>query len=227
MKAISDLWYSKSEADWKSALDSYWNFVRPNNKDLEKELDNLKLKEIREFDKSGWYDFLLNKYFRWKYTAPNRYATTTLKFNKYKERNQLDNLFDIKLKLLNFNVSDISEGLMIAKEIHGLGIAGASGLLSLMYPDYFATVDQFVVEALDKISGLSKKDEIHKMMEHKKSLTLNNGIVLINIMRGKASENNQIFNTDFWTPRKIDKVLWSSTEARSQKFTHSQIHTSI
>jgi hypothetical protein len=42
------------------------------------------------------------------------------------------------------------------------------------------------------------------------NLSLINGMVLINIMFRKAKENNEIFGTDFWTPRKIDMILWSS-----------------
>jgi len=208
MITINNLWESSNEHDWKVALENYWSFVRPENIELERELNDLKLERIDNLDSIGWYDFLHNKYFRWKYTAPNRYASTTLALIRYKDSNQLDSLFDIKKRLLRFNISDISIGISIAKEIHGLGIAGASGLLSLMYPNNFATVDQFVVKALSQISDL--KESFHLKMMKADNLTLRNGIVLINIMQEKAKNNNRIFGTDFWTPRKIDMVLWSS-----------------
>ena len=32
---------------------------------------------------------------------------------------------------------------------------------------------------------------------------------LIAIMRRKAAENNQAFRTSTWTPRMVDKVLWT------------------
>ena len=41
------------------------------------------------------------------------------------------------------------------------------------------------------------------------SLTNNDGVILVEIMREKAEELNRNFNTDFWTPRKIDMILWS------------------
>jgi hypothetical protein len=109
---------------------------------------------------------------------------------------------------LNFDTSDISNGLSIAKEIKGLGFSGASGLLSLIYPKHFATDDQFAVKALCQISGLTDIIEILKM--NPENLTLKNGVLLINIMRKKAKENNQLFSTEFWTPRKIDMILWAS-----------------
>jgi hypothetical protein len=208
MIKIDKLWESNNEHDWKTVLEHYWSFVRPENIDLERELNELKLEQICNLDQIGWYDFLHDKYFRWKYTAPNRYATTTLALKRYKDSNQLDSLFDIKKKLLSLNTSNISAGLTIAKEIHGLGIAGASGLLSLMYPNSFATVDQFAVKALCQIPSLSESSNLNKM--NPDNLTLKNGMTLIDIMIRKAKDNNRNFNTDFWTPRKIDMILWAS-----------------
>lgn len=208
MITINNLWESNNERDWKTALEHYWSFVRPENIELERELNNLKLEQIRNLEQLDWYNFLHDKYFRWKYTAPNRYASTTLALKKYKDSNQLDSLFDIKKRLLNLNVFDISAGLSVAKEIRGLGIAGASGLLSLMYPNNFATVDQFAVKALCQIPNLPESSSLKGMRPD--NLTLRNGIILINIMLRKAQENNRIFGTDFWTPRKIDMILWAS-----------------
>lgn len=208
MLSIDDLWKSNNEQDWKIALEHYWSFVRPQNIKLEHELNDLRIDEVSNLDMIGWYNFLHDKYFRWKYTAPNRYASTTLSLKKYKYSNQLGALFEIKKRLLNFDVSDVTVGLSIAKEIRGLGIAGASGLLSLMYPKYFATVDQFAVKALCQVQGLPEYSALNKMKPD--NLTLKNGTILINIMKKKAKENNRIFCTDIWTPRKIDMILWAS-----------------
>jgi hypothetical protein len=208
MTTIQILWESKNEHDWKNALERYWSFVRPENIGLENELNELTPEKIISLDPIAWYDFLHDQYFRWKYTAPNRYATTTLALKRFRESNLLEGLFDIKKRLVNFDTSDISIGLSIAKEIPGLGIAGASGLLSLMYPDKFATVDQFVVKALSEIPDLSQSSDLKKM--NPENLTLRDGVILINIMQTKANENNRVFGTHFWTPRKIDMVLWAS-----------------
>jgi hypothetical protein len=208
MITINNLWESNNEHEWKIALEHYWSFVRPENIELEHELNDLKLELVSNLKQLDWYNFLHDKYFRWKYTAPNRYASTTLALKKYKDSNQLDSLFDIKRRLLNLNVSDISTGLSVAKEIRGLGIAGASGLLSLMYPNNFATVDQFAVKALCQIPSLPESSSLKEMRPE--NLTLKNGIILIDIMLRKAKENNRIFATDFWTPRKIDMILWAS-----------------
>ena len=39
-------------------------------------------------------------------------------------------------------------------------------------------------------------------------LTVKEGVLLIEIMQRKAVDLNQRFETDEWTPRKIDKAMW-------------------
>ena len=41
------------------------------------------------------------------------------------------------------------------------------------------------------------------------SLSIENGVLLFQIMRERARKLNKDFDTDFWTPRKIDMVLWA------------------
>ena len=45
---------------------------------------------------------------------------------------------------------------------------------------------------------------------NKNNITLKNGVILISIYRQKANELNIKFNTNFWTPRKIDMILWAN-----------------
>jgi hypothetical protein len=95
MSKISDLWHSRSECDWENALERYWNYVRPENIELERSLNELSLAQIAGLDQMGWYLFLRDKYFRWKFTQPNRYVTTTMSLKRYIDSNQLDELFRI------------------------------------------------------------------------------------------------------------------------------------
>jgi hypothetical protein len=210
MKTIDQLWWYGTEKDWEIALHHYWNYVKPENLELERKMNHLSVDEIASLDKTEWYNFLKFKYFKWKYTAPNRYATTTRYLEKYIESGSLDKLYKIKEKLLSLNLSDIKGALLTAREIQGLGISGASGLISLMYPDYFGTVDQFMVYALRDVSELPEHHELVRI--NPDNITLENGILLINILRTKAQENNVTFNTDYWSPRKIDMILWSSRQ---------------
>lgn len=208
MLSVDELWRSSDPAAWDTALERYWEFVQPGNRELERAIDRLDLERIRGLGAQEWYDFLRQEYFRWKFTAPNRYATTTSHLAKYlAEPDGLQRLHSIKCRLLAIDPKDIRAGLTIAREIKGLGASGASGLLALMYPATFATVDQFVVKALRQVDGLPEAEALAKMKPE--ALRSEDGVTLITVMARKAAENNRLFSTVSWTPRKIDQILWT------------------
>ena len=204
---INNLWYSEDEEMWKNALKAYWHHIKANQINLEKEFELIKVSDIDTLSVYEFYDFLYQRYFPWKFTD-NRYLYQNRKhLEKYLLHDEIDILAKIKKRLFNLNFNDIKECLVVASGIYGLGTAGGSGLLSILYPEHFGTVDRFVVYSLLEIEDLPERAVVASM--NAKSLTLNNGVVLIEIMRNKANELNRLFNTDFWTPRKIDMVLWS------------------
>jgi hypothetical protein len=204
---IGDLWHSKDAYAWQEALRRYWDYVRPTHVELERALECLDLRRIREFTPLEWYEFLRDEYFRWKYTAPNRYATTTRHLRRYLDEECLEQLDRVRQQLVELPLGDLRRALVAAREIHGLGTAGASGLLALMHPNVFATVDQFVVKALAQVRWLPEALALTKM--HPESLSIDNAVVLIGIMQRQAAALNHRFCSDFWTPRKVDQVLWA------------------
>jgi len=207
MITIDELWNSKDPKVWEKALQRYWEFVKPSNIALEQSMEKLSPDQLKNLDAHGWYEFLRDNYFRWKYTANNRYASTTRHLRRYLDENTFDELHNIKFRLISLDCGDIAQGLAIAQEIRGLGCAGASGLLSLLYPCSFGTVDQFAVKALREVRGLPEATDIQRMNEM--SLTTQDGVILIQIMQRKAVQLNQLFKSTEWTPRKIDMILWT------------------
>ena len=209
MPTIDELWHSNDPQAWDAALERYWKeFVKTENLALERSLDRLDLERIRGLDAQGWYGFLRDEYFRWKYTAPNRYVTTTRSLEKHAAvPGGLDALREIKDQLLRIDPTLVRAGLAVASKIGGLAVAGASGLLALMYPAHFGTVDQFVVKALRGVNDLPEAEALTAMKPL--SLSLSAGVTLIAIMARQAAENNRRFSTMKWTPRKIDQVLWT------------------
>ena len=207
---INKLWYSNDKSLWDKALASYFSsgLIKKDNVTLEREIHNLDPVTIKDMSTEQFYDWLYNVYFVWKYTAANRLAITRKSLSRYKFEKSMHELEQIHFDLFTFDINDINEGLKIANSIHGLGIAGASGLLAVLYPRYFGTVDQFVVKALRKIDSLPEKDLVIKM--NPDNLTIKDGILLIKIMKYKAEELNSIFNSNKWTARDIDKILWAA-----------------
>jgi hypothetical protein len=202
-----EMWDGNDPDLWRKALHRYWDFVKPANLALEKEMNQLDAETVRIMNSQAWYRFLLEKYFRWQYTAPNRYVSTTKRLRSYALNNELPALHAIKQQLFALDKDNIQQCLALASSIRGLGIAGASGLLAVLFPAYFGTVSQFAVKALAEIPELPERDLIAAMKPE--SLKLNEGTIVIGIMRRKAAELNRAFSTTEWTPRKVDMVLWT------------------
>lgn len=209
---INYLWNSTNQKEWEMALSFYYSLVKPSNMNIEKELDNLDSNFVKNMTIEQFYNFLHDKYFVWKYTQPNRLKTTRTCFEKYLRDNNMFELKEIHKLMFEYNPENIEKCLRNVQKIKGLGIAGASGLLSLLFPGYFGTVDQFVVQRLLEIENFDKHSIISKMKPE--SLSLSDGVILIEIMKEKAQELNTIFKTKKWTPRKIDKILWSIDRQR-------------
>jgi hypothetical protein len=203
----TQLWFSNDEKDWESALTKYWDYILPGNFGVEKRMENLDANAVKAMDVEEFYDFLFKEYYFWKYTAKNRLASTRAQLQRYKTENKMQELADIKRDIFSFDVNRLYDGLEIASRIKGLGISGASGLLALLYPEKFATVDQFVVKALNSIDGIEKKEELSKI--NPDNITIKNGVLLICYMQYKAYLLNEANKTTIWTPRKIDKALWT------------------
>jgi hypothetical protein len=202
-----ELWNTNDPDLWQNALNRYWTFVKPSNLELERDMDQLDAETVRAMNPRAWFTFLLEKYFRWKFTAPNRYASTTKLLRTYAANNELPALHAIKERLFALDKDNIQQCLAVACSIRGLGTAGASGLLAVLFPASFGTVDQFAVKALAKIPELPERDLIEAMSPE--SLKLSEGTILIRIMRRKADELNRTSPLLEWTPRKVDMVLWT------------------
>lgn len=221
MISVHELWHRGSEKEWRAASDRYRDYItRSEVAAIDAEIDPLNRKEIAQWSSHQWFEFLHDKYFPWKYTAPNRLATTRASLVKHKNRaGGLVDLLRIKDSLLEISPVDIASCLSLAKEIGGLGVAGASGLLSLLYPDEFGTVDEFLVLALGKVGDLPEASRLQEMIRRIEagkqskssfSISITAGVMLEQILRRKSSENNKAFGSSFWTPRELDKVLWAA-----------------
>jgi hypothetical protein len=157
-------------------------------------------------DATAWYHFLRDEYFRWKYTAPNRYRSTTKLLREFADARGLEALDEHRKRLLTLDPGDIAGAVMVAHAIPGLGTSGASGLLALMYPRAFGTLDQFVVKALRQVEGLPEAEAVKRI--NPEGLAIRDGVLLTGILRRKAAELSRALGAP-WTPRMIDKVLWS------------------
>ena len=72
---IEQLWHFSDASTWRRALKRYWKYIKPTHFPIKREMEALRPDDVRHLDVDQWYEWLLNKYFFWKSTAPNRYAT--------------------------------------------------------------------------------------------------------------------------------------------------------
>lgn len=192
-------WNDYSHENWLAREGEYWNLINDKNKPLEIEMENLNGSQVADMTGQEFYDFLYSKYFAWKFTAQIRLAQQRKHLVKHTEN--IDELNYIKEQLFSFDLTDIKAGLKIATQIKGLGYAGGSGLLSILFPQYFGTVDQFVCKKMQGFGLINPN-------VNPDNLSLKASIEMIQLMRKKAIELNERNNVEYWTPRKIDKVLW-------------------
>ena len=205
---INALWDNSDHDLWswaESLYDKVPSAVR--NRELEAFLDALTPAQAAAFSPEEFYAFLYGRFFPWKYTANNRLASTRRCLSYYKaNENNMQELALIQRALFSFQLSNVRLGLKIACLIRGLGCAGASGLLSVLFPGDYGTVDQFVVKALcqcDKSHG----DELHRI--DPENITLDQAVLLEQLLRDKARQLNEENRTTCWSPRRVDKVLWT------------------
>jgi hypothetical protein len=181
--------------------------VKPENLNLERAMKHLDRQRVGSMTADSWFAFLHDEYFQWKYTAPNRYATTTATLRSMRgSPSQRSPLNEVRVQILAIDPEQICVSIKTALQIPGLGVAGASGLLALLFPESLGTVDQFVVKALSGVPDVPEHEAVSRM--NPDNLTVSNGEVLVKVMRRKAHELTEMCGK-VWTPRQIDKILWT------------------
>lgn len=206
---IKTLWENGGLEDWEDAVSKYYNAVKPNNIEVEQKLNAMTADEFKQMSGQEFYRFLVGDYSSWKYTDNRRKATVRHNIEDFHQKFTDDEFKKILDAAFLIDKGDIFLHFANMTRITGIGTAGASGVLSLIFPKYFGTVDRFLVENLKKIyDGQSYYGKKLQSM-NPDSFTIYDAITLTQILRKKAEELNKKFKTDKFTPRKIDMALWA------------------
>ncbi|MGI9462239.1 MAG: hypothetical protein ACR2NY_06690 [Alphaproteobacteria bacterium] len=218
---INVFWQSNNQTTWEYVLGKYMSRVKWRNRELENELENefnkVKcLDDIKKFkDVKNWYEFMLEKYFRWKFTDGRIYAGRKTEFEIKYASNQvcLENMIEAILQ--ESNQADAQTMIALTREIDGLAVPAGSGFLALLLPKLYGTVDRYIVENIKVIEPFKN----HPLIKYIKLTAIDNTDFesLTKIFRNKADELNKKFSTNDWTPRKIDKVLWAIRQPRKPR----------
>ncbi|MBX9791902.1 MAG: hypothetical protein K2Y37_23510 [Pirellulales bacterium] len=184
-----ELWRSRRQQDWDQALRAYWDTVPARSMEIERAMDNLSLSRISQMDESDWFLFLRDEYFYWKFMVRKRNTN-------YLEKQSRAELFEIKRELLDMRFSDddrdgIRRAIRAADKVAGLDVKSATGLLAVMYPKWFGTVDRHVIDCLQTISELPEFDAIQEMSA-RKNVTVDDATLLVLVMRTALSEKSSV-----------------------------------
>ena len=206
--SMIELWNCQDRREWDYCESELYDAaVKRENRIVERELEKPGLRErLARMDVAEFYAFLRDEYFKWKFTAEPGRTENQRYLAQHVENETMDRVERVRRRLVNRGDDSVGASIqmMMGKHggIHGLAVAGASGLLALVYPEEFGTVGVKVTEALQKV-GLSEVMKVNP-----KNIAVEDAVTMIEIMRMKALEVNRMFGTNKWTPRLIDRVLW-------------------
>lgn len=205
MDIINQLWCNGKEKDWKEILESYKYGIKEGHHQIEKEMQNLKFQDIKFLSTREFQNWLCNKFFYWQHTSDYYRKNAVNKFENFIEQYGIEELACYQKQIFDLDLNNISKCLDIVMKVGGIGIVGATGLLSVLYPEKFGTVNRDTNNALSKIKALGE----HEYLNEVKNITLKKARIIIEIYRKKAEELNKKYKNQYWTPRKIDMVLWT------------------
>ncbi|HVN21329.1 MAG TPA: hypothetical protein VMU05_21260 [Dongiaceae bacterium] len=227
---INDLWNSRDEREWLIALDRSWlTLADRRDHELVQFIHSVDLEYVRGLGVQEWYDFLI-KYFHWQF-AGNRLQQKLRDLDK----NSFEQLFSVKCSLVEIDQPELADArkclsLVRSARIRGLDYPGTSGLLSLLFKEWFGTADICILESLRKIQSLPEKRkvrEIRAWVKTKNDWRDTDAVLVINIMRRKAAQLNTAFSTNKWTPSSISIILSTSnrpTRNAEESARATQVH---
>lgn len=206
-RVINKIWHSNDKDLWNQGILEYYYMIE--NVKNEQYIENISREpsKVKNMNGDEVFEFLHDHYFEWKYTACNRLANCIKWLDEADKkdyfRGDLKNVINSIFELVEFDPSNYKKIISKAKKIPGIGISGASGLVSILFPDKYATVDQYLVKALNCIEQPEFDYMIiEKMVDKPDDLTISNACDLQLILQKKAKEIGLV-------PRQIDMVLWA------------------
>ena len=203
-KYLKAVWDQPVERKWEDLQACYWEVESvKKHMCLEQELNNSK--HVEQLIKNDFKSFILNKYIPWKYTDCRWTLRYEEKLKSWKGADKFaEDILDYEERLKhtnNYEERILQEGIELRNELYGIGVAGITGLLSLLIPEVFGTVDKYVAKSMMALGLIEVKNPSNIKIKEAKDMEM--------IMIKKAKELNYRFNVDIWTPRKVDMILWS------------------
>jgi len=220
--ALASLWRSNEVSAWQDALAKYWNHgpVR-RNIDVERHMDRLTAEDRGAILASGGalVDFLDHWYYSWKFFAiapydiPKHQAKVRIEY-----ATNSDKYNAIARRLGALNADDVDQCLryVASRSIPGLQLSAGSGLLAVLYPTWFGTVDQHTLRALQTLDDERAAWLRRHIPDPKTFFPANNNDrgrhaakLMTQLYREKSQELARLDGETGWTPRRVEMVCYT------------------
>ncbi len=188
---------------------NYMNNVT--HSEIEIKFDNYNEITFQNMDNREWLTFIRDEYQTWKHT--NGMVRAKLKRIVSEVDGQI--ICEIHSTLLSSDKVDIQNNLQLFCDLPGFGPPSASGVLSLMFPTHFGTVDRRVIGTFKQCQNSDIRDRLAKLIDRYERNSGNmwfsvpEAALVIQVYRDAAEELSRRSGVT-WTPRMVDKALWSA-----------------
>ncbi len=158
-------------------------------------------------------------YGRWKYTDYRFFVKHENDFDTYDQKwieveeeiyQYLTHIENIEFEIEDEIKELIKKGIGLKKHLSGIGVAGMSGILAMLIPDKYGVVDRYVADLLNALDETNVKRPDDLTMQDAADLEW------VLIRKSKELNLNKMGNI-LWTPREVDKVLWSYKKEKQIK----------
>jgi len=220
--SLGSLWLSNEVSAWQDALAKYWNHgpVRANI-DVERHMDRLTAEERTAILSSGGalVEFLDRWYYSWKFFAIAPYDIPKHQAKVRAEYAANPAKYDaIARQLGALNPDNVEQCLkaVASRSIPGLQLSAASGLLAVLFPASFGTVDQHTLRALQTLDDDRAVWLRRHIPDPKTFFPANNNDqgrhaakLMTQLYREKARELAQLDEETGWGPRRVEMVCYT------------------
>lgn len=221
MDRLDQLWHFGTESDWLGAVQEYWTVPTVKAKlALERRMTTMHAQRNQVTGSDlAFYQFLRDDLYPWKMDG-YRIGTQQGNLDTYMEKKPLG-IRNVRQALVS-RMADIDSGkssdfLKRLSVVGGMGVSVASGLLAVLWPSHFGTVDRFCLRGFLSVSNDPYTGFMAEVVKNPDTffddytdpLRLHVADLMIQLYRHKAADLNSRFGTTVWNPRQVEMVVWT------------------
>lgn len=205
----TDLWRADDRRPWDDLLKAYW--AQPTViavLDLCKNLEHLKREEVLGLEDHAWYQWLRDSFIPWseRRWLGKRQRDLDAQWGHGRGRTVIG---DARTKVETaMEKGGAGDAIPLLLRIAGFGPSSVAALLALLFPESCAAASEGVMRFLHAVSALPQRARL-LAIGSPKPLTDEAVLLLMEVFREKAASLNREFGLHCWTPRLVERCVWT------------------